>query len=122
MSGNNDKLKFIPYLESGDSRDMSLPLKNKPTIIFVHSSGCPHCVTAKPAVQALAQQFKDINVCAIQTDDPDCAKIWSTVFAPLREQIQGVPSYLGFNKNGKFVKIHEGGRDVRSLHDFALSL
>lgn len=114
----------IPYLEGQDlNPDGTLKphvTKGKPTVVMVQGNFCGYCTQAKPAFQQLASS-PNITCVTIQTDgkegDREASQIISGVF-----KSPGVPAFLGFNKEGKFVRAHEGGRDTASLQNFASTL
>lgn len=115
----------VVYLEGMDiNPDGSLKPevnKGKPAVVMVQGNFCPHCNTAKPAFQQLARQLPNVLVATAQTDggeeDRKAVQLLSAV-----NKSPGVPAFLGFNKDGKFVKMHTGGRDLQSLLQFASSL
>ena len=115
----------VPYLEAEDvNPDGSLPSSlcgGKPVLLMVQGNFCPHCTVAKPALQQLAQSIPSVLVATVQIDgeegDRSAAKRLSSV-----NKSPGVPAYLGYDRNGKFVSMHSGGRDKDSLAKFAQSL
>jgi hypothetical protein len=54
-------------------------------------------------------------------DGDENDKIASQKLSKVNDQ-RGVPAYLGFDKNGKFVSVHRGNRDISSLLSFAKQL
>lgn len=121
----NQILVGVLYLEDSDiNPDASLKShvnNGKPVVMMVQGNFCPHCTTAKPAFQKLAQSMPNIAVVTVQIDggtsDKKAAQMLSAV-----NKSPGVPAFLGFDKQGKFVKVHSGGRDFESLRQFAASL
>lgn len=115
----------IPYLEGNNiAADGSLDpsvTQGKPVVVMVQGNFCPHCTVAKPMFQEFARLTPSVQAATVQTDggptDREAAKNLSKV-----NTSPGVPAFLGFNKDGKFVAIHSGGRDVSSLQKFAQSL
>lgn len=115
----------IPYLEGKDiNPDATLKSyvgKGKPVMLLVYASYCHFCKDVMPAVQQLAKEAKNFGVVTIQSDagpaDKEAAKAISKV-----NTSPGVPAFLGFDKSGKFVKMHSGGRDIQALIAFANSL
>lgn len=114
----------IPYLEGKDiNPDGSLKTyvsKGKPVIVMVQGNYCPHCTVAKPALRELAKQSSCV-VATVQIDGDDNDKQASKNLAPVNKS-RGVPAFLGFDKNGRFVKSHEGNRDLASLQQFISGL
>lgn len=115
----------IPYLEDSDiNPDASLKThvnNGKPVVMMVQADFCGYCTKAKPDFQRLAQSMPNIAVVTVQTDGGPGDKRAGQMLAAVNSS-PGVPAFLGFNSQGKFVKIHNGGRDVESLKQFAASL
>jgi len=120
-------MKYMPnvaYLELNDfNSDMSLkPAVNqgKPAVVMCQGLFCGYCSQAKPAFVAFANETKGkITACTIQIDsETDLSK----KIVELDKNYMGVPIYLGFNANGKYVRTHSGGRDKDSLFAFAATL
>lgn len=114
----------VPYLEGEDVNvDGTLKkyvTKGKPTVVMVQGNFCGYCTQAKPEFQKLARN-KDITVVTIQVDGDDSDQKASNTLSNVVKW-RGVPAYLGFNANGKFVKLHSGNRDASSLMQFSRML
>ena len=115
-------MENVPYLESSDfNPDKSLKPsvnKGKPVVVMCQSLGCGYCTQAKPAFTQFCKQTNAMG-CTIQMDaEPELGQL----VPALDKSFRGVPTYLGFNKAGKYVKTHDGGRDAASLMAFAKSL
>jgi thiol-disulfide isomerase/thioredoxin len=114
---DNKKLIGVLYLENEDISDNGQLLINNglPSIMMIQGDFCGYCTKAKPAFQSLVNELKNkCNVLTIQTDASDSesrasAKINKIV--PMR----GVPAFLLFDANGKFVSLHQGTRDKEAL-------
>jgi thiol-disulfide isomerase/thioredoxin len=121
----NKYLVGVAYLEHVDINDNgSLKphvSKGKPSVVMVQGNFCGYCTQAKPAFEKLAKMMSNVNVYTVQIDGEESDKKASKQLAAVNTS-PGVPSYLGFDRNGKFVKVHKGGRDEDSLKNFALSL
>ncbi len=119
-------MQNVAYLESEDihptKKLKSYVTQGKPVVLMAQGSHCGHCTIAKPAFENLSSQEKRVVFASIEIDgepsERQAAK-YITVWDP---DFVGVPHYLGFDKGGKFVKVHKGGRDIRSLKTFAESL
>jgi thiol-disulfide isomerase/thioredoxin len=122
---SNKFMVGVPYLEDSDiNPDASLKAhvnNGKPVVMMIYGLFCPHCKKAMPAYEQLANSLPNVTVVAVQTDggpnDKKAAQMLSAV-----NKSPGVPTFLGFNKEGKFVKTHNGGRDLEALKQFAQSL
>lgn len=122
---SNKFMVDLNYLEDIDiNADGSLKAhvcKNKPVVMMIQGNFCGYCTQAKPAFQQLAREMPSVTVVTVQTDggpsDKRAAQMLSSV-----NKSPGVPAFLGFDREGRFVKMHGGGRDVDSLKNFARSL
>jgi thiol-disulfide isomerase/thioredoxin len=120
--------KPVAYLQdedfdkNGNLINKEIP-KNIPTIIMIQANFCGYCTKAKPDFQSFADKNVGKYFCAtIQGDgkeegEPELSKRLNLIHPKFR----GYPSYVGY-KNGKFIKIHDGDRDKKSLENFAKSL
>ena len=120
-----DFLPNIPYIELTDfNQDLTLKPhvgKDKPVVIMCQGVFCHFCKDDKPDFLAFCQQVNGQIVGAtIQIDNGK--ENLSGIISTLYPAYKGVPIYMGFNKNGKYVKTHEGNRDTTSLVQFAQSL
>jgi thiol-disulfide isomerase/thioredoxin len=120
------KLRGVNYLEGGDisKEGKLLPhvVKGKKlAIVMVQGNFCGYCNKAKPDYEKLAELLPSVAVLTVQIDgaqgDKEASKNISVV-----NKNPGVPSYLIFDRNGNFLKSHDGGRDVQSLANSLKSL
>lgn len=121
-----DKIMInIPYLENSDiNGDASLKnhvCKGKPVLLMIQGNFCGYCTKAKPAFQKFAQMSPEVVCATIQTDGSPSERKAGQMLSSVNKS-PGVPAYLGFDRNGKFVSVHSGGRDVQDLKAFAQSL
>ena len=116
-------MEGVAYLESADfNPDMSLKPnvnKGKPVVVMCQSLGCGFCTMAKPAFIDFNNSVQNAIAATIQID---AETELGQKIPSLDKSFRGVPTYLGFNKEGKYVKTHSGGRDKESLINFANSL
>lgn len=112
----------VPYLEGTDiNPDGSLKehvTKGKPTIVMLQGNYCGYCTQAKPAYMQLAASTPSVSVVTVQIDGPPSDQAAGKMLTKLDPGYKGVPHYLGFDKSGKFLRAHNGGRDVASLQAF----
>lgn len=115
----------VIYLEDSDfNADNSLQIavgNGKPTVVMVQGAFCGYCTKAKPDFQQLAS-LNNLTCATIQIDGGPTEKKAAERVKVLYPAYKGVPCFLGFDKNGKFVKVHEGGRDATSIGVFGQSL
>jgi thiol-disulfide isomerase/thioredoxin len=123
---NNTHMTQVTYLEDSDvNADGSLKsyvTKGKPTVVMIQGVFCGYCTKAKPAFKEFSQKYPNISAVTVQTDGQPSEKKAGELITKLDPNHRGVPAYFGFDKNGKFVKVHSGGRDAQSLQAFANSL
>ncbi len=114
----SDKILYgVAYLEGDDiNPDCSVkPHVNqgKPLLVMVQANFCGWCTKAKPAVQALSKSG-DFMVATVQSDggpsDLAAAKALERV-----NTARGVPAFLVFGRDGKFLKMHDGDRSEEAL-------
>ena len=111
----------VPYLEG--SYFSGLKLKphvggGKPVVIMCQGLFCGYCTQAKPAFMQFCKETTVVG-CTIQIDsEKDVAQ----KIGQWDKSYRGVPTYLGFDSKGNYVKTHNGGRDKAALLAFAKSL
>jgi len=93
----------------------------KPVIIMGQGNFCGYCKQAKPAFAKFAQNGQVI-ACTIVSDGGETEKPCAKFFRKWDPSHRGVPAYFGFDRTGRFVKTHRGGRDTKSLIEFSKSL
>ena len=115
-------LQNFDFDEKGNLINSNIP-KNIPVIIMIQAKFCGHCTNAKPEFQSLANNNVGKIFCAtIEGDgeydgEPELSKRLKIIHPKFR----GFPSYVGY-KNGKFIKVHDGERDEKSLKLFVEEL
>lgn len=90
----------------------------KPVVLMLQSTNCGHCVSAKPKYEKASQLKDEIKWCTLQMEDEQM-KNSLNVWYP---DMVGVPSFIGFDKKGKFKSIYDGDRSTKSLVEFSDSL
>ena len=119
-------MEKVAYLEIDDinpNGDLKSYVNNGlPVIIMAQGNFCGYCKTAKPAFQDLAKSNNEVVCCSIEIDGEDSEKAASKLIPKWDKNYRGVPTYLGFNKHGKYIKTHTGGRDKKSLEQFVKTL
>lgn len=118
------KLVKINYLEDGDVNDDG-SLKphvgnGLPVLVMVQGNFCGWCTKAKPEFQKL-QGNGSFAVVTVQTDGEEGDRRANNKMSKVNKS-PGVPSFLGYDKNGKFVRSHEGERTSGALMAFGKSL
>lgn len=119
-------MENVAYIEVDDiNPDGTLKpyvTNGKPVIMMCQGLFCGYCTKAKPAFEKIAKTNPTFVFASILTDGEESEKAAAKFIKVWNEDHRGVPDYLGFDKNGKFKKVHSGGRDEKSLMDFATSL
>jgi thiol-disulfide isomerase/thioredoxin len=97
-------------------------LKGRPLVVMMGGSFCPHCRHAAPAFNEFAKMSRQNRACVpavIQVDRSENeGRLASKLGALFKEAARGVPCYLMFGPNGKFVRAHEGDRSAAALLEF----
>lgn len=119
-------MENVAYLEIEDF-DSDGNLKpyvgqGKACVIMAQGSFCGYCQQAKPAFQKFANSSKNVVACSIEIDGTQSERDAAKFLNKWDPQYRGVPHYIGFGKDGKFKKVHNGGRDTGSIIAFAGSL
>lgn len=84
-----------------------------PAILFVKAEWCPHCKTAKPEMEAAAQQLK--SVIPVYAVDSERDKAVIDKF----KNFKGFPTIYFKNAQGKLVEYREGDRKAQKVVDWA---
>jgi thiol-disulfide isomerase/thioredoxin len=97
--------------------------KNIPVVIMIQAKFCGYCTQAKPAFQEFANKNQGkMFACTIEGDGTQPGeKELNSKLKKIDPSFRGFPSYVGY-KNGKFVKTHQGGRQLEDLEKFLASL
>ena len=96
-----------PYVNQGYS-----------TVVMVQAGYCGYCTKAKPDYQTFAKSGLPIVAACIVTDGSESEQKAAELVKKLDPSYQGVPHYIGFDKSGKFIKSHEGGRSTTDIIEF----
>lgn len=118
------KLYGIAYLEGKDVNDDG-SLKphvgnGRPVLVMVQGNFCGWCTKAKPEFQKLLDNGKFV-IATVQTDadDPNYGDSSANVKISKVNKSPGVPSFLLFDRNGRYVSSHNGDRTAEALSAFA---
>lgn len=96
--------------------------RGKPLIVMAQGKNCGHCTTAKPAFQELAYNSNNIICGSIQMDGESDDREAGKWVKKWDQSYRGIPTYIGFDKHGNYVKTHTGQRDKESLRQFGNTL
>ena len=118
-------MENVGYLEiedfTPDGNLKSYVCSGRPVVIMGQGNFCGYCKQAKPSFAEFAKNGH-VGACTIVSDGGESEKPCAKFFRKWDPSHRGVPAYFGFNKHGKFVKIHTGGRDTKSLIEFSQTL
>jgi len=116
-------MQNVAYLEIDDfNSDGSIKShinNNKPVVLMLQANFCGYCKKAGPALSQFAKESPDLLVATIVTDGEPSEKACSKLIKLWNPNHRGVPDYMGFSPDGKFSKLHTGGRGVEDLKKFA---
>ena len=117
--------KPVAYLENKDfdaeGRLVARGIpKDKPVVVMLQSSWCPHCSSAKPAFQQFANAVQESVFCATVHADGDrpSEKALGKRVKQLKPNFRGFPDYVLY-VNGNRIDREITGRDVPHLRDFS---
>lgn len=115
------KLYEIAYLEGEDVNDdgsLKVHVGNGlPVLVMVQGNFCGWCTKAKPEFQNLLGN-KSFAVVTVQTDGDGGDKAANAKISKVNKS-PGVPSFLLFDRNGRYVQSHDGDRTAKALASFA---
>lgn len=94
----------------------------KPVVIMAQGNFCGYCKQASPAYAKFAKSNPNVMACSILIDGESSEKDTAKFCKKWDLNHKGVPAYFGFDKMGKFKKVHNGGRDDVAIIEFANSL
>ncbi len=118
-------MEGVAYLESEDVSNTGVAPyvgKGKPVIVLVQGNFCGYCTQAKPAFQEFSRKNRGVVTATILIDGTETEKQAAEIVKSWNPGSGGVPAYIGFDKTGKLSKVHTGGRDVKSLEEFSMTL
>jgi thiol-disulfide isomerase/thioredoxin len=118
--------KPVMYLQKSDFNDdgslKNPELQNGLCIIMIQANFCGYCTQAKPDYQKFADNNKQLMCATIQADgDQPGEKELGKMVKKIDPSFRGYPGYVAY-KNGKMVKVHNGGRNTSDLQQFANSV
>jgi thiol-disulfide isomerase/thioredoxin len=117
-------MENVTYLEGSDiNQDGSIKphaLTGKPIIVMVQGNFCGHCTRAKPAFAQFAKN-PYCSCMTVQIDGDEGDKAAGQALSAVNKS-PGVPVFLGFSRDGKYVKVCDGPRTPESWASFAKTL
>lgn len=119
-------MENVAYLEVDDfNSDGSIKHdvnNGKPVVLMAQGGFCGYCQQAKPAFAKFAAESTNVIAATIVTDGEAVEKQAAKFIRVWDAGHKGVPAYFGFGSNGKFEKLHGGGRGLSDLKSFAATL
>lgn len=115
----------VPYLEENDVTPYGLAPNvsgNRPAVVMVQSTSCGWCTKAKPDFVRAFQQEPSIAFLTAQVDGQPSERNAARMLQKIASSNGGVPLFMGFDRNGKFVKVYNGNRSADDLIAFGKSL
>jgi len=115
---------FLTMNDFQPNGDFKHDLKGKPMLIMIGGGFCGHCRTTAPAFSQFAVDIKQeatrrldkkakAVAAFVAVDDPDQKEVGR--FLGSLYKIEGIPTFLLYDANGKKVKIHKE-RTTQSFH------
>lgn len=116
----------VAYLENEDfdhEGNLKIDTNGKPVCIMLQGTFCGYCTQMKPEYHKFARALGDkVFMATILIDGNDSEKQLNKRLSSFIPDYQGVPIVLGYDKNGKYVKTHDGDRTAKALASFAQTL
>ena len=116
----------VAYLEDVDfdpQGNLLVDTGGKPSCILLQGSFCGYCTQMKPEYHKFAKALSNkIFMATIHIDGNDSEKRLNKRLSSFIPNYKGVPIVLGYDRDGKYVKTHEGKRTADALAVFAESL
>lgn len=94
----------MDFLESGDQDQVKKMMKEKPIIIFFHSTTCPHCTSTMPHWKELCSKKEEYGL-----GDTKMIAVGDAAI-PDDAGVSGVPHFRKISKSGKVTDI-KGSKD-----------
>lgn len=92
-----------------------------PMVVMIGASFCPHCTDTAPDFNTFALQNKGKCVAAVvQADGSPAEQMLARKLSDFGK-FRGIPSFMLYNKNGEFVKVHND-RSVESFQQLYMSI
>ena len=114
-------LTITDFDQNGNLINPDIP-KNKIVVIMIQANFCGYCTQAKPAFQEFGNNNNNVIALTIQGDGTEKGeKELSNILKKIDPTFRGFPSYVAY-KNGKYLKTHNGGRNLKDLELFVNSL
>ena len=117
-------MENVTYLEGSDiNQDGSLKshvLTGKPIIVMVQGKFCGYCTRAKPDFVKFSRN-PHCSCMTVEIDGGEGDKAAAQALSAVNKS-GGVPVFLGFSKDGKYVKVCDGPRTPDSWASFAKTL
>lgn len=114
----------IPYLENEDFDKVGNLIikenKNRPILIMIQSSTCHYCIKAKSDFEKLFDKYKNkIFFATIQINgNKESEQNLMKRIPKFLPFFNGVPTFVLYDKNGKFIKYHQGYASFIELEKF----
>jgi len=94
----------MDFLEAGDQDQVKKLMKEKPIIIFFHSTGCPHCTDTMPHWKELCSKKAEYGL-----GDMKMIAVGDSAI-PDDAGVTGVPHFRKISKSGKVTDV-KGSKD-----------
>ena len=113
-------LQRTDFDDEGNLINEEILKSGKKTIIMLQTSFCSWCKKAKPAYQEFGNEYgEQLFVTTGQSDgEIEGEKELSDILKKIDPKFRGFPTYVLYDKNGKYLKTHSGKRDKESLVNF----
>jgi hypothetical protein len=101
----------MDFLEAGDQEKVKKILKEKPIIVFFHSTGCSHCTNTMPHWKELCSKKAEYGF-----GDTKLVTVGDSAI-PDDAGVTGVPHFRKISKSGKVTDVKGEKLSVKELVD-----
>lgn len=101
----------MEFLEAKDQSEVKKLMKEKPIIIFFHSTGCPHCTDTMPHWKELCSKKAEYGL-----GDTKMISVGDSAI-PSDAGVSGVPHFRKISKSGKVSDVLGEKLSVKELVD-----
>lgn len=116
----------VAYLEDEDfdsEGNLLIDTNGKPVCIMLQGSFCGYCTQMKPEYHKFAKALGDrVFMATIHIDGNDSERKLNKRLSSFVPNYEGVPIVLGYDRDGKYVKTHDGKRTAEALEVFSQDL
>ena len=116
---SDENIIFLEDQDFNNNMEFKYNLNKKPMLVMVMGSFCGFCKQVAPVFSQFAKEVPDVVTAVIMIDGDTSEKKLSQRLSKVDSKIEGVPTFMLFDSNGKYSKTHKGGRTIKDLKLFS---